>query len=426
MVQLDDRAAVRRLHDRLGTGPRPGDLDRTFDAALDALLAGDPAGDVAPPPLASPPRPAKGDRAAKQDAAHQRAEDDHALTVWWLDRMVTTGRPAVERMTWFWHGHFATSEQKVRSPRSMLAQNETFRRLGLGPFADLAQALVTDPAMLVWLDGNDNKAGSPNENLAREFLELFALGIGHYEEQDVREAARALTGWTVRADTGKAELVAKRHDDGRKTVFGRSERFTAESLVTLVLDRKESPEFVAGRAWFRMVSDRPPAADVLARLVTAFRRDTRSLVRAVASEPAFRDPANVLVKQPVEWAVGLMRALGVRPRDLERKQADALLRALRGLGQTPFRPPSVGGWPAGGAWLTTAAWPSRLDLAKLVADRADLETALGTVDRIEGARRLLGVDSWSDRTKTALGKVADNPVRLVVVAASAPEYVVSR
>ncbi|MGI5498910.1 DUF1800 domain-containing protein [Lentzea sp. CA-135723] len=424
MVQLDDRAAVRRLHDRLGTGPRPGDLDRTFDAALDALLAEDPAGDVPAPQPASPPRPVKGDRAAKQDAAHQRGEDEHALATWWLDRMVTTGRPAVERMTWFWHGHFATSEQKVRSPRSMLAQNETFRGLGLGPFADLAQALVVDPAMLVWLDGNDNRAGAPNENLAREFMELFTLGVGHYGEQDVREAARALTGWTVRANDGKAELVAKRHDDSQKTVFGQASTYTAKSLVELLLSREESPEFVVGRAWFRLVSAQPPAADVVARLVPAFRRDTRSLLRAMAAEPAFRDAANTLVKQPVEWAVGLMRAVGVRPRDLTRKQADALLKALRGLGQTPFRPPSVGGWPAGGAWLTTATWPSRLDLAKIVADRAKPD--LGTADRIEGVRRLLGVDSWSDRTRTALGKVSGDPAQLVVVAANSPEYVVSR
>jgi uncharacterized protein (DUF1800 family) len=308
----------------------------------------------------------------------------------------------------------------------MLAQNETFRRLGLGPFADLAQALVVDPAMLLWLDGDDNRVGAANENLARELMELFTLGIGHYDEIDVREAARSLTGWTVRADSGRAELVAKRRDEGAKRVFGKTGRYTAQSLITLILDRPESPEFVVGRVWFRLVAAQPPAADVLGRLVAAFRRDTRSLLRALASEAAFRDSANVLVKQPVDWAVGLMRALGVTPRDLNEKQTGTLLRSLRGLGQVPFRPPSVGGWPAGGAWLTTAAWPSRLDLAKLVAERADLKTALGGADRVEGVRRLLGVDSWSDRTKSALEKVSGNPVQLVVVAACAPEYVVSR
>ncbi|HEX7307906.1 DUF1800 domain-containing protein [Lentzea sp.] len=425
MVQLDERAAVRRLHDRLGVGPRPGDLDLPYGAALDALLTDGPAGAPAPRP-AAPARPAKGDDQAKKEAARRRTEDERALAKWWLDRMVTAGGPAAERMTWFWHGHFATSEQKVRSPALMLAQNETFRRLGLGPFADLAQALVVDPAMLVWLDGNDNRVGAANENLAREMMELFTLGIGHYDEIDVREAARSLTGWTVRADSGKAELVAKRHDDGEKRVFGQTGRYTAQSLVALVLGRPESPEFVVGRVWFRLVSAQPPAADVLARLVTAFRRDTRSLLRALAGEAAFRDSVNVLVKQPVDWAVGLMRALDVKPRDLNEKQTDAVLRSLRGLGQVPFRPPSVGGWPAGGAWLTTAAWPSRLDLAKLVAERASVKNAIGSADRIEGVRRLLGVDSWSDRTKAALEKVIGNPVQLVVVAASAPEYVVSR
>ena len=121
-----------------------------------------------------------------------------------------------------------------------------------------------------------------------------------------------------------------------------------------------------------------------------------------------------------------MRALGVQPRDLNAKQSGVVLRALRGLGQVPFRPPSVGGWLAGGAWLTTAAWPSRLDLAKVVAERADLAARLGTADRIEGVRRVLGVDSWSDRTRAALGQVTGDPEQLVVVAANAPEYVVSR
>ncbi|MEU4447453.1 DUF1800 domain-containing protein [Actinosynnema sp. NPDC050801] len=418
MAQLTEHAAVRRLYDRLGFGPREGDLDRGFDAVLDALPA--PTAEDPPPPPVGAPRPT-GD---KREANRQRAADERALVVWWLDRMVTADAAATERITWFWHGHFATSEQKVRSPALMLAQNRLFRRLGLGPFGPLAQAVVVDPAMLLWLDGDDNRAGSPNENLAREFLELFALGIGHYDEHDVREAARALTGWKVVRGAGRAEPVAKRHDGGAKTILGDSRPHTAASLVDLVLSRPESADFVVGRLWFRMVSAAPPAPDAVERVVAAFRVDTRSALRAIAAEPAFLDPANALVKQPVEWLVGLMRALGVRPAEFDEQVAGRLGRGLRALGQVPFRPPSVGGWPSGGAWLTTAAWPARLDLARLVADRADL-AGLGRADPVEGVRRRLGVDAWSERTRSALARVADDPAELTTAAACAPEYVVS-
>ncbi|WP_433271731.1 DUF1800 domain-containing protein [Actinosynnema sp. CS-041913] len=419
MPDLDERAAVRRLHDRFGFGPRPGDLDRGFADTLDRLLA--PSAAATPDLALAPPVVAKGDKQARKEANRLRAADEKRLSGWWLERMVATDT-AAERLTWFWHGHFATSEQKVRSPWHMLAQNETFRRLGLDGFPALARAVIVDPAMLLWLDGNDNRAGSPNENLAREFLELFTLGIGHYTEQDVREAARALTGWTVRRDSAEAELVPKRHDDKPKTILGVTADFTPQSFVDTVLARPESAEFVVGRLWFRLVSPTPPAPDVLARLVSAYGKDIRSVLRAIADEPAFRDQATTLVKQPVEWAVGLMRALGVRWDSLGGKAVKQLGNGLRGMGQLPFRPPSVGGWAAGGAWLTTAAGVARLQVAKLIAENADLRPVTG----VDAVRDRLGVDTWSERTRDALANVADNPGHLAAVAACAPEYVVSR
>ncbi|MEU6151225.1 DUF1800 domain-containing protein [Actinosynnema sp. NPDC047251] len=418
MPELDERAAVRRLHDRFGFGPRPGDLDRGFAATLDRLLTPAP---VATPALTlDPPVLARGDKQAKKDANQRRAVEEKALTSWWLARMVATDT-ATERLTWFWHGHFATSEQKVRSPWHMLAQNEAFRRLGLDGFPALARAMVVDPALLLWLDGNDNRAGSPNENLAREYLELFTLGIGHYTEQDVREAARVLTGWTVRRDQAEAQFVAKRHDDQPKTVLGIIGYFTVQSFVDAVLARPESARFVVGRLWFRLVSATPPAADTVDRLVSAHAKDIRSVLRAIAAEPAFRDPATTLVKQPVEWALGLMRALGVRWDSLDDKAVKQLGNGLRGMGQLPFRPPSVGGWAAGGAWLTTAAGVARVKVAQLLAAKADLKSVTGA----DSVRELLSVDAWSDRTRDALSRV-DKPEHLATVAACAPEYVVSR
>ena len=206
MAELEEAAAVRRLADRLGFSLGGEDLASAqrsgFSAVGDRLLrpTGVDAGVAATPApqLAPLERPGKGieaDDAAKQLWRRSRREQQLALIWWWLDRMVAAGQPTSERLAWFWHGHFATSVQKVRNAASMLVQNETFRRLGRGPFAELAQAMIIDPALLVWLDGNDNTVSAPNENLSREFLELFTLGHGRYTESDVQQAARALTGW---------------------------------------------------------------------------------------------------------------------------------------------------------------------------------------------------------------------------------------
>jgi uncharacterized protein (DUF1800 family) len=428
MGVLSEQAAVRRLCDRYGFGATAADLTLSFGDTLDRLLGPPTEGPVAAPELPVVRRPPKDDRQARKDANKQRAAQEKQLAAWWLDRMVTTRGADVtaERLTWFWHGHFATSAQKVKVPALMLAQNQTFRLRGLGSFTDLAQALVVDPAMILWLDGNDNEAGAPNENLAREYLELFTLGVGNYTEDDVRAAARALTGWTVDRATGRAKLVAKRHDDEPAEILGKRGEFTAESFVDHVLTRPESAPFVVGRLWFRLVSATPPDRATLDGLVAAYGpdRDIRSLLRAVAGTPAFRDEKTTLVKQPVEWLVGLLRALGVRPSTLDEKVRAKVYRGLVALGQVPFRPPSVGGWPSGAAYLTTAAALTRLRVAQLVTKTADLSGVDGG-DPVEAVRVLLSVDAFSDRTRAALDKVAADPAQVTALAACAPEYVVS-
>lgn len=434
MVALSDRAALRRLLDRFGFGPGPGDVDagvaRGFAATAAALL--NPAQDPTPEPDLGPEpaKVAKGDTAGRKALAQQLRHQELILTGWWLDRMVATTAPLTERLTWFWHGHFATSEQKVRSPRLMQRQNDTFRSLGVGQFATLAKAVMVDPAMLIWLDGERNKTGVANENLARESMELFMLGVDRYTETDVRAAARALTGWVVDRDTITARLVPRRHDDGSKTVLGTTGNLDADSFVDVVLGQPDSPKYVVGRIWSRLVrGTAPPAPDVLARLVAAYgpNRDVHATLQAITREPAFTDSAQTLVKQPVEWAVGLMRALRVRPAQLPPTAAAALLVGLRGMGQVPFLPPNVGGWPADSAWLTTSAGLARLRVAQLITAHADLSTVSGTstANRCAAAQALLSVDQWSGRTTAALNQVADTPARLVAVAACAPEYVVS-
>jgi uncharacterized protein (DUF1800 family) len=335
---------------------------------------------------------------------------------------MVVSRTAGERLTWFWHGHFATSNQKVRNAAWMLAQNQTQRRLALGRFGDLAQAMIVDNATIRWLDGQRNSKGSPNENLAREFMELFTLGIGHYQEADVAQGARCLTGWVLRKDGKGATFQRKRFDSGTKTVLGRTGDFDAKGFANLTLAQPASAGFVIGRLWFRLVSATPPDAATVARLSTAYGvdRDVRSLLTAMVAEGAFKDPASSLVKQPVEWAVGLLRALRIRPGKLDEKEQTKLLAGLRGMGQLPYRPPSVGGWPAGASWLTTSAGVTRLQLAQQLAKKADLSAVKNEQD----VAALLGVDGWFERTKTALAGLKD-PAQLTAVAACAPEYVVS-
>lgn len=428
MSALDDRAALRRLWDRFGFGPRPGDLDtasaRGFDATVASLLTSTT---TPPPPAnlgAAPNLNTKPGTAARKQAAMALAQQETTLTTWWLDQMVTTAAPLTERMTWLWHGHFATSEQKVRSAVLMRQQNATFRALGTGQFHTLAHAVMVDPAMLLWLDAQQNRVGSPNENLARESMELFMLGIGHYTETDVREAARALTGWVVDRATGEVRFLPKRHDDGDKTVLGQTGSLDVNSFTDLVLSQANSPRFVTGRLWYRLVSATPPASDVVDRLVSAYgpNGDIMATLRAITKEPAFVDSASQVVKEPVEWAAGLMRALGVRPAQLPAKVTRQLIAGLRAMGQVPFEPPNVGGWPANGAWLTTSAALARLRTARLIVAQAKLPST----GSVEGVQALLNVDFWSPRTMAALAPVAGNVPDLVTVAACAPEYVVSQ
>jgi uncharacterized protein (DUF1800 family) len=443
---VPDAVATRRLLDRLGLGPRPGELDAAvaqgFSTTLDALFATAPDPGVAatpPPALSTIVDKGKAGSPARKAARQQRAEGQNTLTRWWLDRMWAAQSSLAERLTWFWHGHFATSAQKVNEPAYLLAQNESLRRLGGGDFRSLAQAMIVDPAMLVWLDGRTNRVGSPNENLGREFMELFALGVGHYTETDVREAARALTGWTVNPTTGTSRLVPRRQDTGVKTILGETAPFDAPGFVDMVVARPDSAAFVAGRMWFRLVSATPPPPAVLDQLVAAYGsgRDLGALVRAIATSAPFHDSATTLVKQPVEWAIGLMRAVGTRPstvtgaprarRAATARAADPVHQHLQALGQVPFLPPSVGGWPGGPAWLTPSAQLDRLALAQAVVAAATIPAGpAGPNAQIDWARQTLGIDAFGPRSTDALRDVAGGDPRTVLtVAALTPEYVIS-
>lgn len=431
---ISDRDVVRRLLQRVGLGPRPGELDTAAQAGIDAtlaalLVAGPDAGAAATPApaLVTPTdRAARADRAARVAQLRQEAGQARQLAVWWLDRMAAADRPVPERLTWFWHGHFATSVRKVKVAALMYGHNATQRRLGGGDFRLLAEAMVTDPALLVWLDGTGNRVGRPNENLAREFMELFSLGVGNYTEADVREAARALTGWRVDLVDDTSSLAPRAHDPGPEHVLGTTASYTAGSLVDMLVTRPASPTFLAGRIWTRFVSDTPPDPATLATLVDAYGsgHDVTALVQAAVTSPAFRDPASSLVRQPVEWLVGALRSLGI---PASKVPAAALQAGLTGLGQVPFDPPNVGGWPAGTPWLTTAAALARLRLATQLAALGDLSPVADAAPsaRVEAAANMLGLQTLTARTAGALAPLASSPPQLVAAALASPECTVS-
>jgi uncharacterized protein (DUF1800 family) len=400
-----------------------------IDAALGANPDADPGAVATPMPTLTTPRaPGKGATpAARKEFGRQLAEQESVLSGWWLRRMVVVQQPLHEKLTMLWHNHFATSARKVRVPAYMAAQNQKLRTLALGDFRTLAYAMLTDAAMLRWLDGQSNTAKAANENLAREFMELFALGHGNgYTEDDVRAGARALTGWVIGAD-GQTALVPRRHDATTKTLFGVTRNFDAAGFCDTVLAQPKSAEYVAGRLWRQLASDDPPSPQVLDRLVAAYspRRDLKALTLAILTNDEFTGSRATVVNTPVEWLVGVIRALRApldKPAQL--KLVDVTLKAL---GQRPFFPPNVGGWPRGQVWLSTASAGARLRAAIHLARTADLSIieSASPRDRIDAVGYLIGVGAWTDRTVDALEPLVRRPPQLVAAAVNTAEYLTS-
>jgi uncharacterized protein (DUF1800 family) len=435
--QSSQWVATARVLRRAGFGVSGPEVDavvrQDWPSYVEAMLDADPdsdAGAIATPmpsfTAAAPPGKGAAPAARKQ-YNQQMSEQQSVLSDWWLQRMAAVRQPVHEKLTLLWHNHFATSAQKVRTAAQLAAQNQKLRSLSLGDFRTLAYAMLTDAAMLRWLDGQTNTAKAPNENLAREFMELFALGHGNgYTEEDVRAGARALTGWVIGPD-GQTSMVPKRHDAGAKALFGVSRDFDAAGFCDSVLAQPKSAEYVAARLWQQLASDDAPSPQTLDRLVTAYGpgHNLRALTAAILTDDGFTSSRASKVNTPVEWLVGVIRTLRV-PLDTpaQLKMADATLHAL---GQRPFHPPSVGGWPLGQAWLSTASAEARLRAASRLAHIADLSgiESAAPDDRIDAVGYLIGVGAWSDRTADALEPLVGRPPQLVAAAVNTPEYLTS-
>ncbi|MGW5560284.1 DUF1800 domain-containing protein [Micromonospora sp. NPDC003944] len=420
----DDLALLLR---RAGFGPTAAELAAAKKAGYDATVAAltaptapDVGASLAPIPVLGPDPFAglvNATEAQRAKASEQRWEQTKQITLWWLDRLTVADHQTREKLWFFWHGHWATSVRKVMRPQLMLLQHRNLR--STLDFAVLAHKMVTDPALVFWLDGESNTRTAPNENLGRELLELFMLGIGRYTEQDVKAAGRALTGWRIDYDGARSYFSPGWHDNGAKTILGETKNFGARSLVDLLLKQERCAAFIAERLWFRYASSTTPIPKSTRDAMVGAFPNSMSMLRKLFEDGAFRATVNTLVKQPTEWFVGAMRHLGLRPGELSDEMSTYVLNGLERLGQLPFAPPSVEGWPAGAEWLTVGAAQARLNFAGRIAQLVPAQRLTP-----EDVAHVLTIETWTNRTYAVL-KATSDPQRLLTIGLASPEYLVT-
>jgi uncharacterized protein (DUF1800 family) len=311
---------------------------------------------------------------------YQQTERQHLVELrrWWLQRMAAGPRPLQEKMVLFWHGHFATSMEKVRDAYLMWQQNDLFRRLATGNWQELLVAVAKDPAMLIWLDQAQSRKEHPNENFAREIMELFALGEGHYTEKDVTEAARALTGWSYARPTQRFIERPFWHDRGQKNIFGAEGNFDGEDFIELLVAQPQAARFITAKLW-KFFAGEDASGELVAALAAEFRRggnNFKPVLRAIFSSEQFYSPGIIRnqIKSPVQWLVSSVRVL-------ERALPPPLVCVglTRNLGQDLFAPPNVKGWDGGLNWITTSTLLARYNEAAtlVLGDLGPMAGALG-------------------------------------------------
>lgn len=343
--------------------------------------------------------------------------DPHQLSAWWLWRMRYTPDPLLEKLTLFWHGHFATSAAKVNKAALMLVQHDLLRREARGSFAKMTHGISRDPAMLLYLDSATNRKLHPNENFAREVMELFCLGLGNYTEHDIQDLARCFTGWEVRDSEFKFNPY--QHDGGEKAFLNRRGNFSGEQGVQVVLDQEATARFIVGK-WFRyFLADEPAApAALLKPLVDQFRAgglEIRPVIQRMLGSKLFfsQHVAGRKIRSPVELGVGLLRTLEGQA------NLHQLARSLEELGQAVFYPPNVKGWDGGRTWLSTATLIGRANLVKRIAEGNDNRFAGGTLDALATKHHLESPEEcvdWLLEHLVAVAPPAEVRARLVETA----------
>jgi uncharacterized protein (DUF1800 family) len=421
------------LFNRFGFGPRPGEFAQALKDGVETTrtkLLTVPAIDVAAASIVEPEitdlgkRPAPNSKEVVPFAIAMRFQTQE-MTMWWLDRMAVSDHGLTEKMTWFWHGHWATSLQKLNYPMPMFKQNKTMRTHCLGNFTSMTKAMLNDGALQFWLDGQESTVKAPNENLGRELMELFTLGVGRYTEDDVKSISRVLTGYQVVRSSGEVTINQNRRDKNPVTLLGTTRTFTGDTLAEFLVARDDSAQFIAERLWYRFISsteDMPANFSAKSAFVS---REISAAVSAMASDPVMRDEKYAMVKSPIEWFISACRALELRPSQL--KTPNQLTNYLDKLGQVPFNPPNVGGWPAGEAWLSSATAQYRIAFATWLIKQSDLRALneMRPTSRIAKSADWLGIPEWSPRTQTALRSALNDPAQFALLALCSPEYLVN-
>lgn len=407
---------------RTGFGASAREIQQATDVGLDKTL------DRLLEPPHETPEFSKVDRLLKQAAFDSGNIRD--LKVWWLHRMTASANPLCEKLTLLWHNHFATSNAKVDSVPLMAAQNDLLRRESLGSFRRVLPEVARDVAMLVWLDSNSNRKRHPNENFAREVMELFSLGVGNYTEHDIQEAARAFTGWHVR--DGEFWFNTIQHDTGEKEIFGKRGPFDGGDVVELCLEQPACPRFLAFKLLRQFVEPQPPREhlDALAARIRHHNFEWRPILRELFSSRLFFAPESrlSLIKSPVELLLGAVRQLEAKPN----------LQNLAGLsaelGQSLFEPPTVKGWDGGRLWISSTTLIQRANFATTLLKSNQLGSVTFTDLRVDDdlayfSSLLLGRDlepelleSLRDLARQQTGDADQRRRSLVQVILQMPEY----
>lgn len=387
--------SIKHLHWRAGFGLSPDEWQERenwdVQRAVDRLFVEAQADTSMPALEVVANAPVETETMNREDQEERRKEERQRvaqINADWLQRMGSPDSSALrERMTLFWHGHFA-----CRIVLGKLAANylNSIRTNALGNFRDLVLAVAQDPAMIRYLNNQQNRKQKPNENFARELLELFTIGRGNYTENDIKEAARAFTGWSSDL-AGDYVFRPFQHDFGAKTFFGKTGAFNGEDIIDLILEKRETARFIAGKAYCYFVNDRPDHA-IIEELADVFYRssyDITTLMRSIFESDWFYREQNigVKIKSPVELMAGMIRSLRVAF-----EQPLAPLMVEKTLGQTLFDPPNVAGWPGGKSWIDNATLMFRLNLAGYLYGASEIDMReridLKSADRPQNARRL--------------------------------------
>jgi uncharacterized protein (DUF1800 family) len=361
---------------RAGFGESPSRLEQWTQQGMEATIQEllHPDNDTKPPPnsvvpdqfavlreqardATSPDEKVQAHRALRQAIKQQLYE----LINWWTQRMLTTPAPLVEKMTLFWHGHFATSGLKVRSPYKLWQQNETFRHHALGNFATLTKAISRDPAMMVYLDLQTSHPEHPNENFSREVMELFTLGEGSYSEADIKESARAFTGYRIDRFE-EFRFVRNQFDGGTKTFLQQTGNWNGDQIIDIILKQPAAAKFISSKLW-KFFAYEDPDPQLIEKLAELFRQnyEVRPVLETIFSSEEFysQRARDTIVKSPVQYVVESGRTLGVNL-----PGGRTLFAVYQRLGQVPFFPPNVKGWDGGKSWINTATLTFRYQLAR--------------------------------------------------------------